>query len=84
MARIISQFNCAVSLVGILVLLGCSPEPKNLSPEEREGYDLYKVYCRQCHRLQKPKARKAGDWPATLDKMQRLMKKKSNKIPAYK
>ena len=79
MVRKISLLKLAVSLVGTLVLLGCSPEPKNLSPEEKEGYELYKVYCRQCHRLQRPKGRMAGDWPATLDKMQRLMKKKSKK-----
>ncbi len=68
----------SASLFGIL-LTGCSYEPKNLSPKEREGYELYKVYCRQCHRLQKPKAHMAGDWPDTLDKMQRLMEEKSRK-----
>lgn len=65
-------------LVGI-ALSSCQYEPKNLSPEQREGYKLYKVYCRQCHRLQKPQAQRAGDWPHTLDKMQRLMQEKKKK-----
>lgn len=36
----------SASLLGIFPT-GCSYEPKNLSPEEREGYELYKAYCRQ-------------------------------------
>jgi hypothetical protein len=36
MVRRISLLNLAVSLEGTLVLLECSPEPKNLSPEEKK------------------------------------------------
>jgi hypothetical protein len=59
---------------------GCTLEPKNLPPEEKEGYELYRVYCRQCHSLQSPKLHTRERWPATVDKMQKFMKRKSEKV----
>ncbi len=77
--RILLLFLFKLLIVFILVE-GCTSEPKNLTSEEKEGYELYKSYCQQCHRLQSPKLHTANEWPKTVNKMQSYMKEKNKKL----
>lgn len=61
-------------------LSGCFLEPRDLSPEEKEGYELYLTYCRQCHCLRSPKLHTADKWPAVVNKIKRFMPEKNKKM----
>lgn len=73
-------FHVTIFLISVLFLYGCNPDVKNLSAQEKQGYELYKEICRQCHRLQSPKMHTADEWEKTVEKMQRYMEEKRDRV----
>lgn len=80
MHRKMVLLDVSVFLMGIIFLYGCNPDVKNLSAQEKQGYELYKEICRQCHRLQNPKMHTPDEWEKTVEKMQRYMEEKKDRV----
>ena len=77
-------YSAILTVYFMLFLFGsffgaCVPAPGDLKPAEREGYEIYRVYCHQCHTLQSPKLHTAGAWPDVVEKMKRYTEEKHKK-----
>lgn len=72
--------DVSVFLIGVIFLYGCNADVRNLNAQEKQGYELYKEICRQCHRLQSPKMHTPDEWEKTIEKMQRYMEEKKGRV----
>lgn len=55
--------------------------PAGLDAPAREGYDLTRRYCSQCHAVPDPKQHTAAEWSGVMKRMQRYMHQQGRPLP---